>query len=102
MASFAAYDSSMGPAETVESNEDLQAIAFRSGGMRAFPSGTPQLANSVKVCEVKPHIQTRDADRSPADLAEERSALGACILGGAAEAAKLLEVAKWTRKSGSG
>ena len=38
-----------------------------------------------------PHAQRPGLSTSPADLGEERSALGACLLGQAAEAAKLLE-----------
>jgi replicative DNA helicase len=40
---------------------------------------------------MKPQLQCYEPSRSPADLGEERSALGACILGQAAEAARLLE-----------
>lgn len=40
---------------------------------------------------MKPHVEYRDADHSPAELSEERSALGACLFGQAAEAARMLE-----------
>jgi replicative DNA helicase len=40
---------------------------------------------------VKPQVQRCEPTRWPSDLMEERSALGACIMGQAAEAARLLE-----------